>query len=333
MRKRLPRILTAVLLLTAVCFSAFAEGETTQKTYSRDELIGTYTFTVYGWGHGVGFQQDGALVYADSTGRFKWNYVQILLYYYPETHMAYDEYPPATVTRGGATYSLREYMAHTTMAEIGGSVSQRRIEGLKAQIVAIYTFTRRHNFNIDPSTIAFTSMTPSSTIYEWVDKLMGQYLAYSDGSTSTGLFTASCPNWTASCSDTWGGTNYPGLTGGLYSPEELDVSTVTMDASDIIKIANTYNAGKSNDKKIHLTGDPSTWLEILEHDGAYSDNIGFVTKLRIGDRTMSGCSFRTLLFRVSGVPGLRIHCFTLRYDLLPRADKSETETETERFTG
>ena len=156
---------------------------------------------------------------------------------------------------------------------------------------------------------------------------MGQYLAYSGGATATGLFAASCPSWTAASSTTWGGRNYEGLEGGVYSPETVSVRTVTMDASDVIRIAETYNEGKSNDQKIHLTGDPSTWLEIVEHDGAYSDNIGYVTKLRIGDRTMSGNTFRTLLFRVPDVPGLRCHCFSLRYDMAPRAAEPEPETE------
>lgn len=327
MRRRLPRVSAAILLLLAVCFSVFAEGETTQPAYGRDELVGTYTFTVYGWGHGVGLSQMGALTYGDSTGRFNWNYVQILLHYYPETHMAYEEDTPATVTRGGVSYPLRDYLAHTTMAEIGGYISAKHREAVKAQIVAIYTFVRRHNFSVSSGTIAYTGKEPGSLIYACVDDVMGQYLAYSGGATATGLFAASCPSWTAASSATWGGRNYEGLEGGVYSPETVSVRTVTMDASDVIRIAETYNEGKSNDQKIHLTGDPSTWLEIVEHDSAYSDNIGYVTKFRIGDRTMSGNSFRTLLFRVPDVPGLRCHCFSLRYDMAPRAAEPESETE------
>ena len=329
MRRRLLKIFAAMLLVIAVCFSAFAEGETAKPAYSGDELVGTYTFTVYGYGHGVGLSQMGAVTYGDSSGRFNWNYVQILLYYYPGTHMAYEEDLPATVARGGVSYPLREYLAHTTMAEIGSYATASRREAVKAQVVAIYTFVRRHGFSVSAGSIAYTGKNPGSLIYQCVDDVMGQYLAYSDGSTATGLFAASCPSWTASSGSTWGGRNYAGLDGGLYSPETVSVRTVTMDASDVIRIANTYNAGKPNDKKIHLTGDPSGWLEIVEHDGAYSDNIGYVTKLRIGDQTMSGNSFRTLLFRVQDVPGLRCHCFSLRYDLVPRAEEPQTETETQ----
>ena len=332
MRRRLPRIFAAVVLLIAVCFSVFAEGKTPSTAYGGDDLVGTYTFTVYGWGHGVGLSQMGALTYGDSAGRFKWNYVQILLHYYPETHMAYEEDMPATVARGGVSYPLRDYLAHTTMAEIGSLCTANKREAIKAQIVAIYTFVKRHSYSVSAGSIAYTGKDPGSLIYACVDDVMGQYLAYSSGATATGLFAASCPSWTASSGSTWGGRNYEGLEGGLYSPETVSVRTVTMDVSDIIRIASTYNEGKPNDQKIHLTGDPSTWLEIVEHDGAYSDNIGYVTKLRIGDRTMSGNTFRTLLFRVPDVPGLRCHCFSLQYDMIPRVEETETETATETET-
>ncbi len=325
MHRRLPRLAAAVLLLIAVCFSVFAAGEAA-PAQSRSELVGTYTFTVYGYGHGVGLSQMGALTYGDSTGRFKWNYVQILLHYYPETHMAYEEDMPAAVTRGGVSYPLRDYLAHTTMAEIGSYCTANRREAIKAQIVAIYTFVKRHGYSVSAGSIAYTGKDPGSLIYACVDDVMGQYLAYSSGATATGLFAASCPSWTASSGSTWGGRSYEGLEGGLYSPETVSVRTVTMDVSDVIRIAGTYNEGKPNDQKIHLTGDPSTWMEIVEHDGAYSDNIGYVTKLRIGDRTLSGNTFRTLLFRVPDVPGLRCHCFSLRYDMLPRPEEPETES-------
>ena len=325
-RGRAAKICVVILLLAGMCMSVFAEESASAVQDDRRELVSTYTFTVYGWGHGVGFSQMGALVYGDSTGRFNWNYVQILLHYYPKTHMAYEEDMPAAISRSGVSYPLRDYLAHTAMAEIGGYISPKHREAIKAQVVAIYTFAKRHNYAVSAGTIAYTSQDPGSLIYACVDEVMGQYLAYSSGNTATGLFAASCPTWTAGSATTWGGQNYEGLEGGVYSPETVSVRTVTMDAADIIAIANTYNEGKPNERKIHLTGDPSTWVEILAHDGAYSDNIGYVTKLRIGDQTMSGNAFRTLLFRVPGVPGLRCHCFSLRYALTPR-EEAQTETE------
>ena len=337
---RLLCLLLALLLMGLSVSAAQSESETqpepetatetsaVTKQYARDELVCTYTFTTYGYGHGVGMSQLGAAAYADTGGRFHWNYVQILLHYYPQTHMAYEEDIPAVMTRGGVSYNTRDYLAHTTYAEIGSYASSRYTEAVKAQIVAVYTFLKNHGYSVSAGSIAYTSKTPNSLIYDCVDAVIGQYVAYENGSAATGLFSASFPSWTASSGKTWGGSDYTGLSGGLYSPETVSVRTVTMDAQDIVAIANTYNAGKSDDKKIHLSGDPSTWLEIVEHDGCYSENIGYVTKLRIGDQTMSGNAFRTLLFRVPGVPGLRSHCFSLRYDLVPGQDVPVNEPET-----
>ena len=320
MKKRfLLRTVLSLLLAAACCLPlpARADGEdSVRKAYDRDELVCTYTFTVYGWGHGVGLSQFGATVYGDPAGDFRWNYVQILLHYYPQTHMAYEEDVPDVIVRGGVSYPTRDYLAHTAFAEIGGYCGDGNREAIKAQIVAAYTFVKHANYRVSAGSIAYTPLDPGRVIYSCVDEVMGQYVAYSDGSAAPGLFAANYPSYTASAKDTWGG-GYRGLEGGVYSPEKVSVRQVTMDARDVIAIAETYNAGKTEDKKIHLTGDPSTWLEIVEHDGAYSENIGYVTKMRIGDRTMSGNSFRTLLFRVPDVPGLRCHCFSLTYDLVP----------------
>ncbi|MBQ7542257.1 MAG: hypothetical protein IJT44_08220 [Clostridia bacterium] len=375
MRKRWPKLCIAVLLMAAICFSVFAEGnllpaqeediagpeqadavstavlqddpataeediaspETNStapaKQYARGELVSTYVFTTYGWGHGVGFSQYGALVYGDSTGRFRWNYVQILMHYYPKTHMVFDENMPDTVAYCGVSYPLREYLARATMAEIGGYLSSKHREGTKAQTVAIYTYAKRNGFSVRAGGVAFSQSTPSELVYSCVDEVMGEYVAWSNGNPSSGLFSANYPTWTAAASTTWAGSNYPGLEGGVYSPETVSVQTVRMSASGIIDIANTYNSGKADDRKIHLTGDPSTWVEIIEHDGAYSDNIGYVKKIRIGDQTMTGDEFRTLLFRVPSVHDLRCHCFSVHYELIPAGDGAETATSvaTESF--
>lgn len=330
--------LFALLFVFGIIFPVFAEESTepteaetqtmVHKQYKHGELVCTYTFTVYGYGHGVGMSQRGAAAYADTNGRFRWNYVQILLHYYPQTHMAYEEDVPQSLSRGGASYTTREFLAHSTMAEMGGMCTANNKEAVKAQVVAIYTFLKNHGYSSSTGGVAYTSAKPFPLIYTCVDEVLGQYVAY-DGSNKacTGLFAASFPSWTASSGGTWGGRDYQGLSGGVYSPEKVSISTVTMDAEDIIAIANTYNQGKPADKRIRLEGDPSTWLEILEHDGAYSQKIGHVTKLRIGNQTMSGNSFKTLLFRVSGVPGLRSHCFSLKYDLVPGEDVQGNEAD------
>ena len=271
--------------------------------------------------------QRGAVAYADVNGRYKWNYVQILMHYYPQTHMAYEENVPSTVKRGGVTYNTRDFLARTTLIEIGGYCDASTKEALKAQIVATYSFLKHYNYSISTSGVAYTSKTPSDLIYSCVDEVFGQYVAYDgSGKPAACLYSASFSGYTASSSGTWGGS-YQGLTGGVFSPENVSVSTVTMDAQDIVAIANSYNEGKDDDEKIVLSGNPAQWLEIVEHDSAYSENIGYVLKIRVGNKTFSGNNFRHILSSVDGVPKLRSHCFSLTYDLTPGELVSENASE------
>ncbi len=335
MKRRITAFFLTVTLIALSCFFTVSYGTDAEtatdtvvkKQYARDELVCTYTFKVYGYGHGVGMSQLGAVAYADVNGRFKWNHVQILMHYYPETHMAYDEYVPSVVKRGGVTYDTRDFLARTTLIEIGGYCDESTREALKAQVVATYTFLKNYNYSITNAGVAYTSRTPSALIYSCVDEVMGQYVAYNGSSKPAAcLYSASFSGYTASSKGTWGGS-YQGLTGGVYSPEKVSVSTVTMDAQDIVAVVNNYNDGKDNEEKISLSGNPAQWIEIIEHDSAYSENIGYVLKIRIGDKTFSGNTFRHMLAGTEGVPKLRSHCFSLSYDLMPGEDVAGNVSE------
>ncbi len=340
MKKRSIAFFFAIVTVFSVCFSFVSYGEEStdmsevsstgavvRKQYSRDELVCTYTFNVYGYGHGVGMSQLGAVAYADTDGRYKWNYVQILMHYYPQTHMAYDENRPSTITRGGVTYDLRDFLARSTLIEIGGYCDASVKEAHKTQVVATYTFLKHFNYKISSAGVAYTSRTPSKLIYDCVDEVIGQYLAYNGSNKPAScMYSASFCGYTADSAETWEGA-IQGLSGGVFSPEKVSISTVTMDAEDIIAIADSYNVGKSEEKKIVLSGNPAQWLEIVEHDGAYSENIGYVVKIRIGNRTFSGNTFRNILAGVSGVPKLRSHCFSLTYDLVPGEDVAGNASE------
>ncbi len=53
---------------------------------SYDSSSDTFTITTYGKGHGVGMSQWGAQILAEYMG---YNYVDILLHYYPGTEVRY----------------------------------------------------------------------------------------------------------------------------------------------------------------------------------------------------------------------------------------------------
>ena len=79
---------------------------TETTTRHSSSKTGTFVFTVYGYGHGVGMSQNGASEYA----RRGWTYKQILLHYYnnPGISLVKDSNLPSTVTYNGKSYSLAE---------------------------------------------------------------------------------------------------------------------------------------------------------------------------------------------------------------------------------
>ena len=72
---------------------------TETTTRHSSSKTGTFVFTVYGYGHGVGMSQNGASEYA----RRGWTYKQILLHYYnnPGISLVKDSNLPSTVTYNG----------------------------------------------------------------------------------------------------------------------------------------------------------------------------------------------------------------------------------------
>ena len=74
-------------------------------------------------------------------------------------------------------------------------------------------------------------------------------------------------------------------------------------AADMKKYILNYN------EDIKLDDDPANWLEIISHDGARSENCGYVIKIRVGDKTVSGNNFRAKVLKYK----IRSHCFTVEY--------------------
>ena len=271
---------------------------------------GTITFTVYGYGHGVGMSQLGALAYS----RQGWDYKQILFHYYPGTTLM-RETPPAEVTYNGKPYTAEDLMTRVVLQEIGGYCRRGDENALKAQAVAAYSFMKMRGYSMGTNDMARSNVADSSIpemVRSAVRSVLGEYLTY-NGRPITAQFFASSAGKTTSSANAWGGTSYAYLAGGVDSAEQVSVTTVTISAADFRAIIDAYNRSHP-DKKITLSGSPSQWLEILSHDGARGD-VGYISSIRVGDKTMSGNTFRTMFnsYRKSGTNGIRSHCFSLSF--------------------
>lgn len=309
-------VLTTVISTKPTTRPSTTEKTTTKPTQKPTETTtkhsssktGTFVFTVYGYGHGVGMSQNGASEYA----RRGWTYKQILLHYYnnPGISLVKDSNLPSTVTYNGKSYSLAEYLGKTAYAEVGPSAP---LESIKSQMVAIYTYAKRQNFKMTTSNHAFRESYAgtSSSIENAIKATLGEYLAYYGSPAFTPYFSTAAGK-TASSANVWGGSqnSYPYLAGGRTSPEGDVKRTLTISSEELRKKVEAYNAKVDSSKRITLQSDPSQWIKILEHDSARGSSCGYISSMRIGNQTMRGNAFR---LNIMGAATLRSHCFTFTY--------------------
>ena len=260
---------------------------------------GTFTFYVFGYGHGVGLSQHGA-EYLASLG---WDYAQILAnYYYGTTLVKGDTYPP-TINYSGTDYETVEYLASCLESEMSSAFSH---EALKAQAVALYTFAKYNNFRLNADANAH-GKTPSDICRQVAQEVKneGLYIAY-QGKTALTPFHSISAGKTTSYFNVWGGSNLPYLNGGRPSYGDYNVSnfksTYTISSDELRTIV-------QNKLGITLSGDPATWITIKSHDQAISSDIGYVSSMDVGGRELTGNEFRGKVMEGK----IRSHCFVLTY--------------------
>lgn len=282
-----------------------AEPPATEVTVSQTapqaaSTSGTFTFYVFGYGHGVGLSQTGAN-YLASQG---WNYAQILAnYYYGTTLVSGDTYPE-TIRYNGQDYKTRDFLAGVLEAEMGSSFLP---EALKAQCVSAYTFAKYYKFDLDTSKMAYEPTT-SQNCYNAVDAVMnnGVYISY-NGSTALTPFFATSAGKTTSYYNVWGQYELPYLQGGRPSYGDYNASN--------FKQVKTYSSAdlkaliQSKDSSVSLGSDPSTWISVISHDACVNSNIGYISSINVGGKIMSGNDFRT---KIMG-GDLNSHCFMVSY--------------------
>ena len=264
---------------------------------------GYFEFTVYGYGHGVGMSQRGAIALA-RQGK---NCNQILTNYYQNVTIMVDRNTPQTVTRRGVEMSLVAFLCRTVKKEIG---SGSPIEAQKAQAIAAYTYAMCNDFNsrqaFDPS-FDYKGTQVEQAVFEVLhitseDQVPhATYVSYNGGYANT-VYFASSAGKTTSARSVWGSSVYDSyLRGGRTSPEEVEITTVKISTDTMKKYIENYTGKPVN-------SDPAAWIHILSHDGAYSNSVGYVDKIDVNGTVISGNTFR------SSVLGNQIksHCFTIK---------------------
>lgn len=300
---------------TTTTKKAVTTTTTTKKSTSTNKTSegGTFVFKVYGYGHGVGMSQRGAMAMADN-GK---TYTEILNHYYPGTSVKADNSPPATVKYGGKDIPLVEYICKTVKKEMGWSSAHK--EAVKAQMIAVYTFAKSSGFVVDGGQHAYDSGFDykNSQIYNTCLELFATeneteyssvpYVDYNGTAAFTCYFSTSAGK-TASAESVWGSNKYPYLKGGISSPEDPGATTVEISSDEMKKLIEAY-AQKSGNNVV-LSDNPAEWLEIVSHDSCRGSGCGYVTTMRVGNYQMRGNAFRA---NIMGYAKIRSHCFTLEY--------------------
>lgn len=281
----------------------------TQPSVSSES--GTFTFDVFGYGHGVGLSQHGANYLAQQG----WSWSEILAhYYYCDTaKILTGDVVPNSVSYNGTAYTTREFLASVLEAEMGYSF---HAEALKAQYVAIYTYAKYKNFTLDSGDCAIlgSGRTPSNAIYAVVDEMMeiSPYIVDGNGACALTPFHSISAGKTTSFYNAWQQRNVDYLSGARISYGDTLLgddyrSSYSISTEEFKRLVE----GKTlpDGSKITLSGDPATWISVISHDGALGDQVGYVSSMRVGGGVVTGNYFRITIMEGR----IRSHCFYVTY--------------------
>lgn len=262
------------------------------QTPNINNQNGIFTFTTYGYGHGVGMSQYGANEYAKQG----YDFSRILKHYY--TGISIDEYSDNSFLKVSAGGNQREgsvvdIVSSVVTAEMGAHFHP---EALKAQAIATHTYIRNANISGSVPYVPFKNADPN--IIKIVKEVENKILTYGGNIVYTPYFALSS-GMTQSSKDMWGG-NYPWL-----SPVDSSVdrnvnkpnyylnykNEVKISASDLKnKIESNFN--------IKLSSDASNWFkDIVKNSSGYVISINIDDKIKLRGRDIREKLFTTQSFK------------------------------------
>lgn len=280
-------------------------------TNAVSSTSGTFTFDVFGYGHGVGLSQHGA----DYLAQQGWTWSEILAHYYycDNGKILTGDALPATVSYNGSAYTTREFLASVLEAEMGSSFHS---EALKAQYVAIYTYAKYKLFTLDSGDCAIlaSGKVPSSAVYAVVDEMMeiSPYIVDGSGACALTPFHSISAGKTTSFYNVWQQRNVDYLSGARlsYGDTLLGDKYRTSWSVSSEEFKRIVEGKKLPDgTTITLNGNPETWISVIAHDGALGDQVGYVSSMRIGGNVVTGNYFRINILEGR----IRSHCFYVTY--------------------
>ncbi|MEG0979044.1 MAG: SpoIID/LytB domain-containing protein [Oscillospiraceae bacterium] len=208
---------------------------------------------------------------------------------------------PATLVLDGASVDTAIAIARIVEGEMGKSFST---EALKAQAVAVFSYIKCNNWNTGGLA---RKASYSDKVMQAVQAVLGQTVTY-NGKTALTSFFAMSAGKTVSSNTVWNTNNsVPYLSGGIVSNEKSSglsgyQTTKTYSSADMKTMI-------ENKIGVTLGNDPKSWITINSHDSSVNADVGYISSMTVGGKTISGHVFRSSVLGY----GIRSHCFSVAY--------------------
>ena len=273
------------------------------------QMRDSFVIIAFGWGHGVGMSQWGAV----GLARAGYSYIQIVQHYYQGVMIMKEQYP-ATVRCAGRDVDTVEMLARIVQQEISGITKRNDpvdMNALRAQAVAAYTNMKFSGYSVSGCSYVNSYSSCRDDVKAVAQEIAGQYMLY-NGNVPYAYYSACSAGVAATYKDVWGSTSrdmsYLTNSASYYDCYTRGYISATAYSPDAIK-----NYILSYDPSIVLSDNPAEWIKILRHDDAVNENIGYVSSMQIGNRTISeaaGITFRDKIMKYN----VKSPCFTIIYN-------------------
>lgn len=209
---------------------------------------------------------------------------------------------PRVITVNGQEIEAKEAIARIVTAETDSGFNA---ETLKAQAVITYTYLKYRDTNWRISNLTIADNYTQEAM-DAVNEVFGRYLTFNDKVAFTPYCRMSAGK-TGNASTVFGKSF-------TYLKSVASASDKQRDGykKEVLLTADDIKAGAlAFDSTIEFPEDVSKWLTINAHDTAVSTGTGYVEKITVGNKEVSGVTF---IYDIMKNKDLSSPCFSLSYD-------------------
>lgn len=209
---------------------------------------------------------------------------------------------PNVITVNGQEIDAKEAIARIVTAETDSGFNA---ETLKAQAIITYTYLKYRDTNWRISNLTIADNYTQEAM-DAVNEVFGHYLTFNDKVAFTPYCRMSAGK-TANASTVFGNSF-------TYLKSVASASDKQRDGykKEVLLTADDIKAGAlAFDSTIEFPEDVSKWLTINAHDTAVSTGTGYVEKITVGNKEVSGVTF---IYDIMKNKDLSSPCFSLSYD-------------------